>query len=199
MTGLIRYAGLAVAILALGAAGPAWAQENLEAGKTAAELYTSNCAICHKSPHGLSEKVGIFGLDSFLREHYTSSHASAAAITAYLQAIDRESAPVKERTKRAGKAGYRNEHKAKLEAAPTKPSESKSSDTKSSDTKSSEKKSGAGKPAAGGHEQAKAAGTKASETKPKTETKKKPAATKTEAAKTNSDKPAKDDKPQKSD
>ena len=64
-------------------AGAASAQENLDAGKSGAQLYASNCAICHKSAQALNKSGGgLFGLDSFLREHYTSSRESAAAISA---------------------------------------------------------------------------------------------------------------------
>src|SRR5690242_16959277 len=70
MSGLRRSIGLAFGVWALAGLGMAHAQENLDAGKTAAELYASDCAICHKSPHGLSNKVGgILGLQSFLQEH----------------------------------------------------------------------------------------------------------------------------------
>ena len=66
----------------LAAAGAASAQENLDAGKSGAQLYASNCAICHKSAQALNKSGGgLFGLDSFLREHYTSSRESAAAAT----------------------------------------------------------------------------------------------------------------------
>jgi DNA polymerase III gamma/tau subunit len=136
MTGFIRCMGLRVAVLLLGAAGAASAQENLNAGKTPAELYVSDCAICHKSPRGLADKAGFFGLGSFLREHYTSSRESAAAITAYLQAIDREPAHRQVRSKSSSKT----EHKAKLALPPPRPSEAKSSESKSSETKASKVK-----------------------------------------------------------
>ncbi len=35
-------------LLVLGA--PLRAQENLDSGKTPAQLYASDCAVCHKSP-----------------------------------------------------------------------------------------------------------------------------------------------------
>jgi hypothetical protein len=98
-----RGLGLAVALLALADAG-AVAQENLDQGKTGAQLYASDCAICHKSPQklALSSAGGIFGLGGFLREHYTASRESAAAITAYLSGIQRGArAPVHRRTKKS--------------------------------------------------------------------------------------------------
>lgn len=197
MTGLMRCLGLGVALATFCAVGAASAQENLEAGKTPAQLYASDCAICHKSPHGLTKGVRIFGLDSFLRVHYTSSHQSAAAIAAYLQAIDREPAPPAARSKRAAKGGHRKAHKAKLALPPKKPDEAKSSDNKSSATKPAETKSSTVK-----HEQAKVSDTKTGEAKTKTETKtkkKKSDEAKADASKTGADKPAKDAKPDKSD
>jgi hypothetical protein len=135
MMGLSRRRGAAVAVLALWAVGPAAAQENLEKGKTPAQLYASDCAICHKSPRGLAKGVRRYGLDNFLREHYTASRESAAAISAYLQAIDRGApAPQGENTtKRKVKA-------SKPALPPGKPAEAKSSDTKASETKPAEAK-----------------------------------------------------------
>ncbi len=84
---------LGAAIFTLVIAGAATAQENLDFGKTPTELYASDCAICHKSPRGLARSGGIRGVQSFLREHYTASREAAAAIAAYLQAVDRGSPP----------------------------------------------------------------------------------------------------------
>ena len=77
---------LAIGSLALCVASPAGAQENLDKNKTGAQLYASICADCHKSPQGL-KPTGIFGLESFLREHYTADRESAAAIATYLKGL----------------------------------------------------------------------------------------------------------------
>jgi len=82
-----RSIAWAIAALAL-VCGGAMAQENLDSGKTPAELYAQDCAICHKSPRGLAQTGGILGVQAFLREHYTASREAAAAIAAYLQAVD---------------------------------------------------------------------------------------------------------------
>src|SRR5690349_23941791 len=79
--------GLALAGLVL-AAGGAAAQENLDAGKTGAQLFAQNCALCHKSPRGLAKSGGLFGVESFLQEHYTSSSKTAAAIADYLKSVE---------------------------------------------------------------------------------------------------------------
>jgi hypothetical protein len=91
MTALLRHGGLGAMVLALFMAVPASAQDNLDADKSPAQLYAQDCAICHKTPHGLSKAGGRWGLQNFLREHYTASRESAAAIAAYLAGIDRKS------------------------------------------------------------------------------------------------------------
>ena len=149
-----RRWGLWVIVLALGAAAPALAQENIDAGKTPAQLYAQDCAICHKTPHGLSKAGGLWGLQNFLREHYTASKESAAAIAAYLGTIDR-GAPPHQRA-RAGRRVHKGEKsKAKAEKTkksgeaklpPGKPPEAKAKADAKSGTKSgskSEAKSGA--------------------------------------------------------
>jgi mono/diheme cytochrome c family protein len=208
MMGLTRRLGAAVAVLAVCAAGPVAAQENLDKGKTPAQLYASDCAICHKSPRGLAKGVARYGLDNFLRAHYTASREAAAAISAYLQSIDRQPASGRERnSKRKAKAS-----KPTLPAR--KPPEGKSSETKSSETKASDTKPAESNPSqsntkatASEHEEAKTSAPKASGAKP---VEPKPAASqpadaKAEAAKADPPKPAqdskdsKDTKPDKSD
>lgn len=123
-------------------AGAASAQENLDAGKSGAQLYASNCAICHKSAQALNKSGGgLFGLDSFLREHYTSSRESAAAISAYLNTVGggpADARPAKKRTSSGKKKEPRHD---------AKPSDAKPSDTKPSDAKPEEKKTDEKKPA----------------------------------------------------
>jgi len=111
MRALGRRLGLCV--LALGVGAPALAQENIDAGKSPAQLYAQNCALCHKTPHGLAKAVGAWGLQNFLRAHYTASRESAAAIAAYLATIDRGSPPP-----RTGKRAPKNE---KAKAGEEKP------------------------------------------------------------------------------
>jgi hypothetical protein len=202
MSGLIRSWGLGVALLSLCAAAGASAQENLEAGKTPAQLYASDCAICHKSPRGLSKAGGLFGLDGFLRQHYTSSHESAAAITAYLQAIDREPEPAHAHGKRAAKG----EHKAKLALPPAKPSAGKTEGKSEVKTGAqpqakpeakSDSKSGAKPDTKSATKSDSKSGTK-SDTKSAAGPEKKPES-KADAAKADAGKSNKDSKPEKSD
>jgi hypothetical protein len=89
---MILARGLAIAALVLCAAGAAAAQGNLDQGKTAAQLFAADCANCHKSPQSVSSTRWLFGLESFLTQHYTSSRQSAAILAAYLKEQDRRSA-----------------------------------------------------------------------------------------------------------
>src|SRR5262245_53819099 len=84
-------AGLGTGSLALCFARSARDQGSLEEGKTAPQLYAANCASCHKSPQSMTKATGTFGLESYLREHYTPSAQSAAIIAAYLEGLERQS------------------------------------------------------------------------------------------------------------
>ena len=104
--------GGAAGVLALLFVLPAAAQENLDQGKTAAQLFASDCAICHKSPRGLAKNAGLFGLDSFLREHYTASRELAAAIAKYLEAQGDAPPPAKHKRRAATKSDKSKAKKA---------------------------------------------------------------------------------------
>lgn len=79
---------LATAVGIVGLIGGAGAQESLDRGKSPAQLFASDCSACHKSPQGLAKAGGFFGLDSFLRSHYTSSRETATAIANYVKSVD---------------------------------------------------------------------------------------------------------------
>jgi hypothetical protein len=70
-------------------AAPAPRGENFSAGKSAAQLFTSDCtgSGCHKSAQGLARDRGVGSLASFLREHYTNSRESAATLATYLVSL----------------------------------------------------------------------------------------------------------------
>jgi len=55
--------------------------------KPAPALFNSDCtgSGCHKGPQGLGKEMSAAGLSEFLREHYTNSRESAAALAAYLR------------------------------------------------------------------------------------------------------------------
>jgi hypothetical protein len=62
--------------------------ENFSA-KPPAQLFASDCtgAGCHKGPQGLAKSLLPGSLASFLREHYTNSRESAAALASYLSKL----------------------------------------------------------------------------------------------------------------
>ena len=138
--------GPAWAIVALLAAGPAGAQESLDTGKSGAQLFASDCAVCHKNPQTLARSGGVFGLSNFLREHYTASRESAGAIAAYLESVGR--APAANRpsaTKRTAKGDDKSKGAEKKQTTPksgdaksSKPDDAKTSEPKTSEPKSSE-------------------------------------------------------------
>lgn len=64
---------------------PARAQ-NLDAGKTPAQLFGGSCAECHKSARGLLRSVAPGSLPGFLRQHYTTSTDMAKTLSGFLLA-----------------------------------------------------------------------------------------------------------------
>lgn len=161
--------GAAVSMAVLCIAGVAGAQENLDQGKSAAQLFAANCAMCHKSPQGLAKAGGILGLDSFLREHYTASKESAGALAAYLKSMDTgpaapargakrsakgdEKSKLDEKKKTGAKTGEQKGTEKKPDgttepkASESKPAEAKPSDPKPSDPKPTDAKPSDGRPA----------------------------------------------------
>jgi hypothetical protein len=98
---------LAIGSLALCVASSAGAQGSLDKNKTGAQLYASICADCHKSPQSVTTApgiLGIFGLESLLREHYTTDRESAAAIATYLNGLKKPEPPRRRADKRTSQA-----------------------------------------------------------------------------------------------
>jgi len=74
----------AVALLAANVdVAPAHAQ-NLDAGKSAPQIFASTCAACHRSPRGLVKSVSAQALPGFLRQHYTTGTDMARQLSGYL-------------------------------------------------------------------------------------------------------------------
>ena len=71
---------------------PAWAQANLDAGKSPAKIYAQGCGACHATPHELHDVRR-----DFLLEHYTTGPEQAALIADYLEAVRSEPRPIKPR------------------------------------------------------------------------------------------------------
>jgi len=120
---------LAIGLLALCLAGAAGAQESLDQGKSPAQLFASDCSICHKSPKGLARTGGMFGLDSFLREHYTTSRETATTIANYLKSMDTGPAAPARASKRTAKGDEKTKADDKKKAG-AKPSEAKGNEQK---------------------------------------------------------------------
>lgn len=134
-TGIGLTFGMTLAVLTTSAG----AQDSLDQGKSGAQLFASNCAICHKSPEGLAKSGGVFGVQSFLREHYTASKETAAVLAAYLEAVGRTAGPAQRSAppKRAARGEASGKPAANKPAA--KKPEAKSGEG-SSESKASESK-----------------------------------------------------------
>ena len=76
-----RLFPLSFAVLMLSTASQA---QNLDTGKSDAETFNSNCASCHGSARELARNRSAQALKDFLRRHYTTNAASAAALAEYL-------------------------------------------------------------------------------------------------------------------
>ena len=88
-------AGLLALFVMLIVATDARAQENLDRDKSCPKLFAASCVQCHKSARGLAKGRVSFMLSYYLRQHYTSSSASAQTLTAYLQSVDTPPAKAK--------------------------------------------------------------------------------------------------------
>lgn len=79
-----RTLGWAAVMVTLCMAGPSFAQENLDAGKSPAQIFAGTCAACHKSPRGLLKSTAPGSLPGFLRQHYTTGPEMAGVLANYL-------------------------------------------------------------------------------------------------------------------
>jgi mono/diheme cytochrome c family protein len=80
---------VALVVSAVMVSPPANAQaQNLDQDKTAAKLFATTCAECHRSARGLAKGRFSVTLWYYLQQHYTSSSATARTLTAYLQSVD---------------------------------------------------------------------------------------------------------------
>lgn len=60
------------------------AAENLDAGKSPSQIFSSTCSACHKSPRGLLKSTSASSLPGFLRQHYTTGSEMARVLSGYL-------------------------------------------------------------------------------------------------------------------
>jgi hypothetical protein len=125
---LLRLCLMVNAMLAV--PGAALAQTDYSAGKSAPQLFSSDCSACHQSPQGLAKGRDASTLGSFLREHYTTGGASAGLLANYLagQGPGRQPAARRSPTPDAtatAPAGGSPRPPAALEAERTKPGEAR--------------------------------------------------------------------------
>jgi hypothetical protein len=72
---------------------PAQAQStNIDAGKSAAQIFADTCNACHRSPRQLRPTSA-----GFLRDHYTTGMREAAAMAAYLASMGSDPRAVQQR------------------------------------------------------------------------------------------------------
>ena len=73
------------------AAAQAQAQ-NLDAGKSPAQIFSDTCSACHRSPREVKQTS-----PGFLREHYTTGAREAATMAAYLASVGSDSRAIQQR------------------------------------------------------------------------------------------------------
>jgi len=86
---------------------PAQAQQ-LDAGKPPSQIFSSTCAVCHRSPRGLVKTVPPGSLPGFLRQHYTTGAEMAGIMAAYVLGsggTDRVAEPPKREPKQRARGG----------------------------------------------------------------------------------------------
>ena len=71
---------------------PAHGQSNIDAGKSAAQLFAASCNACHRSPREIKRTSA-----GFLREHYTAGPREAAALAAYLDSVGNDPRLIEQR------------------------------------------------------------------------------------------------------
>jgi hypothetical protein len=76
---LRRLPSLAMVAPALMLAGPCYAQGNIDAGRSPAQIFADTCAVCHRDARELRRSSA-----AFLRQHYTSGSDQAAMMAGYL-------------------------------------------------------------------------------------------------------------------
>jgi hypothetical protein len=123
------FASRLVAVFIVAGAGlsaqSALTQEDLNRGKTPAQLFASDCADCHRNPRTLAKRENAGALADFLRVHYTASRESAVAIAAYLVSLgpDPRSGSGRPATQRSRPAASQDQSKSHQTRPATLPAE----------------------------------------------------------------------------
>ncbi len=120
---LSRPLGLATVTLLIGCltAVAVHALENLEAGKTPAQIFSGTCNACHKSPRGLLKSVPASSLPGFLRQHYTTSSDMASVLSSYLVANGAADTRQQGKDGKQAKDGIKEASRTPAEGAKSRP------------------------------------------------------------------------------
>jgi hypothetical protein len=102
MSAIGRVAVLLLGVIVMLTAGPIRAQD-LDAGKSGQRLFATNCSMCHRTPSGLAKGSNRLSLFYFLRQHYTTSQASAVELVGYLLAAGSKATRAKQKSTIAGR------------------------------------------------------------------------------------------------
>lgn len=115
---LSRALSLATVTLLIGGltAGAARAAENLDAGKSPSQIFSSTCTACHKSPRGLLKNTPASSLPGFLRQHYTTGSDMASVLSSYL--ISNGAADPRYQSKEQSRKDARRDARQDREAGP---------------------------------------------------------------------------------
>lgn len=92
MSRISRIVPWVIGAAAAAAALPLQAQSNLDAGKSAAQIFADTCNACHRSPRELRQTNA-----GFLRQHYTTGVQEAAIMAGYLASVGSDARAVQQR------------------------------------------------------------------------------------------------------
>jgi hypothetical protein len=93
--------------------------ENLDAGKSPSQIFSSTCSACHKSPRGLLKNTPTSSLPGFLRQHYTTGTDMASVLSSYL--ISNGAADPRYQGKDAKQKDQSRQKDAKQDSRPDQP------------------------------------------------------------------------------
>ena len=115
-----RALSLATVVLLIGCSASMGQAQNLEAGKSPAQIFSGTCAVCHKSARGLLRTVAPGSLPSFLRQHYTTGTEMAGMLSAYVLANGATDARAKGGLTKQGEEAKSGRGADPVEAQPTR-------------------------------------------------------------------------------
>jgi len=82
-----RWLYVAAGVIAVVAYTPSRAQ-NLDEGKSGAQLFAGSCVSCHHRARGLAKGRFRLSLYLFLQQHYASNSSAAWELASYLESVD---------------------------------------------------------------------------------------------------------------